>query len=59
MGCHSCNFDQLVELIGEELMSPEEYVIILKSGLEAVEMVSCRLLNQILVGTMQRTRTEK
>jgi ATP-dependent helicase/nuclease subunit B len=53
-------FDQLVELIGEELMSPEEYVIILKSGLEAVEIgLLPPAVDQILVGTMQRTRTGK
>lgn len=53
-------FDQLVELIGEELMSPEEYAIILKSGLEAVEIgLLPPAADQILVGTMQRTRTGK
>ncbi|MDD4564081.1 MAG: exodeoxyribonuclease V subunit gamma [Eubacteriales bacterium] len=53
-------FDQLVELIGEEKISPEEYGIILKSGLEAVEIgLLPPAADQILVGTMQRTRTGK
>ena len=50
-------FDQVVELIGEEEMSAEEYGTILKSGFEAVEIgLLPPTIDQILVGTMQRTR---
>ena len=49
--------DQLVELIGDEEISPEEYGVILKSGFEAVEIgLLPPTIDQILVGTMQRTR---
>ena len=50
-------FDQLIELIGEEEISSEEYATILKSGFEAVEIgLLPPTLDQIIVGTMQRTR---
>ena len=49
--------DQLVELIGEEEISAEEYGTILKSGFEAVEIgLLPPTIDQIIVGTMQRTR---
>ncbi|MEL7654464.1 MAG: PD-(D/E)XK nuclease family protein, partial [Bacillota bacterium] len=49
--------DQVVELIGEEEMPAEEYGTILKSGFEAVEIgLLPPTIDQILVGTMQRTR---
>lgn len=50
-------FDQLVELIGDEELSAEEYGKILKSGFEAVEIgLLPPAIDQIIVGTMQRTR---
>ena len=50
-------FDQLIELIGEEELSAEEYGTILKSGFEAVEIgLLPPTIDQIIVGTMQRTR---
>ncbi|HWQ80374.1 MAG TPA: PD-(D/E)XK nuclease family protein [Anaerovoracaceae bacterium] len=50
-------FDQLVELIGEEEISAEEYAAILKAGFEAVEIgLLPPTVDQIIVGTMQRTR---
>ena len=50
-------FDQLVELIGEEETTAEEYGEILKSGFEAVEIgLLPPTVDQIIVGTMQRTR---
>jgi ATP-dependent helicase/nuclease subunit B len=49
--------DQLVELIGDEELSAEEYGMILKSGFEAVEIgLLPPTIDQIIVGTMQRTR---
>lgn len=49
--------DQLIELIGEEEITVEEYGIILKSGFEAVEIgILPPTIDQIIVGTMQRTR---
>lgn len=50
-------FDQFVELIGDEVISEEEYGTILKSGFEAVEIgLLPPTIDQIIVGTMQRTR---
>jgi ATP-dependent helicase/nuclease subunit B len=50
-------FDQLVELIGGEEISAEEYAAILKAGFEAVEIgLLPPTADQIIVGTMQRTR---
>ncbi|MDD3169911.1 MAG: exodeoxyribonuclease V subunit gamma, partial [Eubacteriales bacterium] len=50
-------FDQLIELIGEEKITAEEYGMILKSGFEAVEIgLLPPTIDQIVVGTMQRTR---
>ncbi len=50
-------FDQLVELIGDEDITAEDYGTILKSGFEAVEIgLLPPTIDQILVGTMQRTR---
>ncbi|MDD3169813.1 MAG: PD-(D/E)XK nuclease family protein, partial [Eubacteriales bacterium] len=48
---------QLIELIGEEEITAEEYGMILKSGFEAVEIgLLPPTIDQIVVGTMQRTR---
>lgn len=50
-------FDQLIELIGDEEISAEEYGTILKTGFEAVEIgLLPPTIDQIIVGTMQRTR---
>ena len=50
-------FDQLIELIGDEEISAEEYGVVLKSGFEAVEIgLLPPTIDQIIVGTMQRTR---
>ena len=51
-------FDQLIELIGEEELSNEDFSSVLKSGFEAVEIgLLPPTIDQVLVGTMQRTRT--
>ncbi len=50
-------FDQLIELIGDEEISAEDYGVILKTGFEAVEIgLLPPTIDQIIVGTMQRTR---
>lgn len=50
-------FDQMIELIGDEEISAEEYGTILKAGFEAVEIgLLPPTIDQIIVGTMQRTR---
>lgn len=50
-------FDQMVELLGDEEISSEDYGAILKSGFEAVEIgLLPPTIDQIMVGTMQRTR---
>lgn len=50
--------DQLVELIDDEKMSGEEFREMLKAGLEAVEIgLIPPTMDQVIVGTMQRTRT--
>lgn len=51
-------FDQIVEVIGEEEMSDEEYAQILTQGFTEVEIGLLPTTNdQIIFGTMQRTRT--
>ncbi len=51
-------FDQLIELLGEEELPLEEYGTILNTGFEAVEIgLLPPTIDQIIVGTMQRTRT--
>ncbi|MBR0598008.1 PD-(D/E)XK nuclease family protein [Sinanaerobacter chloroacetimidivorans] len=53
-------FDQIIELIGEESLSSSDYGNILKAGFEAVEIgLLPPTMDQIIVGTMQRTRTGK
>jgi ATP-dependent helicase/nuclease subunit B len=50
--------DQLVELLGDEPISNEDFSSILRSGFEAVEIgLLPPTIDQIIVGTMQRTRT--
>ncbi|MGI6727221.1 MAG: PD-(D/E)XK nuclease family protein [Anaerovoracaceae bacterium] len=50
-------FDQLIELIGEQEISGEDYSSILKTGFESVELgLIPSTIDQVVVGTMQRTR---
>jgi ATP-dependent helicase/nuclease subunit B len=50
-------FDQLIELLGEEIIPAEEYASILRAGFEAVEVgLLPPTVDQVMVGTMQRTR---
>lgn len=52
--------DQLVELLGKEKLDVQEYASLLYSGFEAVEIgLLPPTADQVLVGTMQRTRTGK
>jgi len=52
--------DQLVELLGKEKLDVQEYASLLHSGFEAVEIgILPPTADQVLVGTMQRTRTGK
>ncbi|MEI3501750.1 MAG: PD-(D/E)XK nuclease family protein [Anaerovoracaceae bacterium] len=51
-------FDQIVEVIGEEELTDEEYAQILIQGFSEVEIGLLPTTNdQVLFGTMQRTRT--
>jgi ATP-dependent helicase/nuclease subunit B len=51
-------FDQLVEILGDQVLTNEEYEIILKTGFESIQMgMLPPSIDQILLGTMQRTRT--
>ncbi len=50
--------DQMVELMGEDPMETEAFSEMLRSGFEAVEIgLIPPTLDQVIVGTMQRTRT--
>lgn len=52
--------DQMVELVGDEKISAADYADMLKAGLEAVEVgLLPPTMDQIIVGTMQRTRRGK
>ncbi len=52
--------DQLVQLLGGESLSIQDYGALLRSGFEAVEIgLLPPTADQVLVGTMQRTRTGK
>lgn len=52
--------DQIVSLLGDEKITSKEYVCLLKSGLEAVEIgIIPPTIDQVTVGTMQRTRAGK
>lgn len=51
-------FDQIMEVIGEEELTDEEYAQILIQGFSEVEIGLLPTTNdQVLFGTMQRTRT--
>lgn len=51
-------FDQIVEILGEEELSADEYVQILMQGFSEVEIGLLPPTNdQVIFGTMQRTRT--
>ncbi|GAB1477241.1 helicase-exonuclease AddAB subunit AddB [Bacillota bacterium] len=50
-------FDQLIELMGEEAISHEDYGAMLKSGFESIELgLIPTTIDQVVIGTMQRTR---
>ena len=49
--------DQLVELIGEEAISGEDYSSMLQAGFDSIELgLIPTTIDQVVVGTMQRTR---
>lgn len=51
-------FDQLVGILGEEELTDDEFATILKTGFESIQMgMLPPSVDQILLGTMQRTRT--
>lgn len=51
-------FDQLVGILSDEELTNEEFATILRSGLESVQIgMLPTSIDQILLGTMQRTRT--
>ena len=51
-------FDQFVDILGEEILSNEEYAVILKTGFESIQIgMLPPTIDQIILGTMQRTRT--
>lgn len=50
-------FDQIVELVGELEISLEEYVNMIRAGLESVQVaIIPTTADQVLVGTLQRSR---
>ncbi|HZL38461.1 MAG TPA: PD-(D/E)XK nuclease family protein [Tepidisphaeraceae bacterium] len=50
-------FDQLVELLGDEPLSPGEFVEVLESGLESFDLaLTPPTVDQVLVGQADRTR---
>jgi ATP-dependent helicase/nuclease subunit B len=51
-------FDQMVEILGDEKVSIEEFYRIIKSGFEGTEMgIIPASLSQVLVGNLQRSRS--
>jgi ATP-dependent helicase/nuclease subunit B len=53
-------FEQLVELIGDQEISGSDYAAIIRAGFESVEMgLIPSTIDQVVVGTMQRTRVGK
>ena len=51
-------FDQFVNILGDEELSYDEYSVILKTGFESIQLgMLPPSIDQILLGTMQRTRT--
>ncbi len=50
-------FDQMVELMGDETTSIEEYTEVLKTGIEAIEIGTIpTTLDQVFIGTLERSR---
>lgn len=50
-------FEQIIELIGDEVVSRDDYNEILKTGLESIELgLIPTTIDQVVLGTMQRTR---
>ncbi|NLY70499.1 MAG: hypothetical protein GX076_02280, partial [Clostridiales bacterium] len=53
-------FEQLIELIGDHNISVKDYAGMLKAGFESIELgLIPTTLDQVVVGTMQRTRVGK
>jgi ATP-dependent helicase/nuclease subunit B len=53
-------FEQLIELIGDHKISVKDYAGMLKAGFESIELgLIPTTLDQVVVGTMQRTRVGK
>ncbi|KPV57995.1 ATP-dependent helicase [Paenibacillus sp. A3] len=51
-------FDQLVELMGDETMTPETFAELVDTGLESIKLGHVPpTLDQVLVGSMDRTRS--
>lgn len=50
-------FDQIVEMLGSEQMSPEQFAGVMDTGLESMKLsLVPPSLDQVLVGTLDRTR---
>ena len=51
-------FDQLVEIIGDQVISLKEYIRLLESGFESIELgIIPTTIDQVLVGTIQRSKS--
>ncbi|HSU65594.1 MAG TPA: PD-(D/E)XK nuclease family protein [Tepidisphaeraceae bacterium] len=51
-------FDQLVDLLGEQTMTPAEFQDVLEAGLDSFDLaIAPPTLDQVLVGQVDRTRT--
>jgi ATP-dependent helicase/nuclease subunit B len=51
-------FDQLVDLLGDERLTPAEFQDVLESGLESFDLaIAPPTVDQVLVGQVDRTRT--
>jgi ATP-dependent helicase/nuclease subunit B len=50
-------FDELVELLGEELMTPIEFLDVLEAGFESFDLaITPPMIDQVLVGQVDRAR---
>ncbi len=50
-------FDQMVDLLGEDRVTVEDYTDILKTGIEALEVgIIPTTLDQVFIGTLERSR---
>ncbi len=51
-------FDELVELLGDEQMTPGEFYDVLEAGLDSFDLaITPQTVDQVLVGQVDRTRT--